>query len=52
MSDTSYFDVYMRGERSTFYQHKKFLESMRNDYQYNFFQNIIGTYSEDLEYDD
>ena len=27
-------------------------ESLRNEFQYNFFQNIIGTYSEDWGYDD
>jgi hypothetical protein len=52
MSKTPYFDAYMRGERSSSYQCKKILESLRNHFQYNFFQNIIGTYPEDWRYDD
>ena len=52
MTETPYYDAYMRGERSSSYQYKKTLESLRNDFQYNFFQNIIGTYSEDWRYDD
>jgi hypothetical protein len=52
MSETPYFDAYMRGERSKDSEYKKSLESLRNDFQYNFFPNIIGTYSEDWRYDD
>jgi hypothetical protein len=52
MSETPYYDAYMRGERSKDSEYKKSLESLMNYDAYNFFQNIIGTYSEDLRYDD
>ena len=52
MTETPYYDAYMRGERSSSYQYKKSLESMMNYDTYNFFQNIFGTYSEDWRYDD
>jgi hypothetical protein len=52
MTKTPYFDAYMRGERSREYQYKKNLETLMNWGQYNFFQNIIGTFSEDWGEDD